>query len=251
MKSKLYTLIVLLLAVPVLYSQRLDFNFGVANDILKQVNPITSNDTLFKTQDNCFDFKYTIKKSKKKYSYWSIGVMNRSDNFGINVYNGSNFLYPKHTIEYKNRVTTIYGALRRQRSVFNSRFWKANQIGLGINFYRMENKQYLHPRDNAYMQTGTGPYFLEVIHKSHLKLNLRYEFSFGYDISSKMSVYLNGSIFFPTETNYKITTNTSLYGDYFEGFFTSDEFSSVERVFIMQYQFGFGLQYKLSPNEKK
>ena len=233
------------------FSLSLELNSGVFNAI-KQGPSNSGNEILYKTMDNFIDFRYIKKRKGKTRSYYSLGLINRSDNFGINAYNNPNYsyLYPKTVVEYKNRVTTLYGGLRWQFPLFKSRFWFGNQINFGVNWYRNETKQYLHPHDNDYMQTGTGPYYLEVIHKAHLKLDARYELLIGFQVNPKLFFNLNCSIMLPTETNYKFTTNTSLYGDYFEKFFQSPDYYEVKRVGNVNYQIGVGLHYNILKNEE-
>jgi hypothetical protein len=226
----------------IVFSQTIAFNSGVLKSLINDYSQ-ASNEMLYKEKDVFFDVRYIQLKKNKKRSYFCFGLNNRSDNYSIVVYNKPIVLYPKTTINYTNRLTTIYGGLRWQFPILKSQFWFGNELDFGVNWYRIENKQYLHPHDNEYTQTGTGPYFLEVIHKSHLKMNIRYELILGYQINTKLSVNFNCSLQLPTETNYKITTNTSLYGDYFENFFTSSDYFSVKRNFNMNYQIGLGFHY--------
>jgi hypothetical protein len=230
------------------FTQSIELNGGVFN-AFEQESSNAINERLYKTIDNFIDLRYIQKRKGKTRSYFSLGLINRSDDFRINAFNGLTELYPMTIIEYKNRVTTLYGGLRWQFPVFKSRFWFANQINFGVNWYRIETKQYLHPQDNDYMQTGTGPYYLEVIHKAHLKLNVRYEILIGFQVNPKLSFNLNCSLQLPTETNYKFTTNTSLYGNYFEKFFQSDDYHGVYSLGNVNYQLGLGISYNISKHE--
>lgn len=248
MRLKSIIILLLIFVNYIGFSQSLELNSGAFNAFVQKPTN-SSNEILYKTIDNFIDFRYIQKRKGKMRSYYSFGLINRSDNFGINAFNGPTELYPMTTVEYKNRVTTLYGGLRWQFPLFKSRFWFANQINLGVNWYRNETKQYLHPNDNDYMQTGTGPYYLEVIHKAHLKLNVRYELLIGFQVNPKLSFNLNCSLQFPSETNYKFTTNTSSYGDYFETFFQSEDYHEVYSLGNVNYQLGLGFSYNISKNE--
>lgn len=225
-----------------LYSQSLEINGGLFN-VFEQVPSEPEKERLYKQQDNFIDVRFVKEFGKRK--HFCIGLMNSSDNFVIYTWNT---WYPKSRIDYTNRLTTLYGGLRWQFPLFKSKFWLANQLNFGLNFYRIEKKQYLQPGETDFSEPTTSPYFLEVIHKSHLKANLRYEVLFAYNITSKLSANFNISMqLVPSETDYKFTTNTSTYGDYFEDFFGSKEYINHQAHYSYRYQLGIGIQYRLFP----
>lgn len=226
-----------LLQINLLYSQSIEFNGGIMNGIEREPSDPNKN-ILYKRQDNFIDLRYLKKFGNRK--HYCFGLINSSDNFVLYTWDN---LYPKTTIDYTNRVTTLYGGLRWQFPLFNSKFSFANQLNFGLNWYRIEKKQYLYPGKNDFMQPTTSPYFLEVIHRSHLKANLRYEVLFAYQITPELSANINASIQFLTSTDYKFTTNTSQYGDYFEHYFDSEEYSDVKSTSNIRYQLGVGIQY--------
>ena len=98
------------------FSQSIEMNSGVLKGISEQVDPKTSNELLYKSIDNFVDVRFLQKLEKKKHIYYGIGLFNRSDNFGINVHNVPNSLYPSSKIDYKNRVLPLMPVRLRSRS---------------------------------------------------------------------------------------------------------------------------------------